>query len=257
MSLKLIPGPAAFVLPCLCLALSCSTGAYSQERITRPMVIVDPDDRENVRGNAVVGMAWGVSFEPPRNYTRSLITLCDYMNIWTGVYMTPHSNLRIDSPDLLSVPVVFISTGEEFSLTPAERVNLRKYWRSGGFVVCENAMATNRMSPAERSFNRMVEETLGDGAELKPVPHDHRLYHCFYDFGDGPPKVRQSRGMTKGELLGVWIDGRLTGLYSNMGYIGAWDQAGGNILQLKMGVNMVIFALTADGGMTRGDIHRE
>ncbi len=52
-------------------------------------------------------------------------------------------------------------------------------------------------------------------------------------------------------LEGIWIDGRLAVIYSDKGYSCKWQEYQNNDPQLKMGVNMVIYALTQEGGRAR------
>ena len=50
-------------------------------------------------------------------------------------------------------------------------------------------------------------------------------------------------------LEGVWLDNRLVAVYSGKGYALKWRSLSNNEPQLKMGVNMVVFALIQEGGI--------
>jgi hypothetical protein len=50
-------------------------------------------------------------------------------------------------------------------------------------------------------------------------------------------------------LEGIWIKNRLVAIYSDKGYSVSWERDYDNIPQLKMGVNIIVFALTQTGGM--------
>ena len=50
-------------------------------------------------------------------------------------------------------------------------------------------------------------------------------------------------------LEGIWIGGRLAVVFSNKGYTVNWNEISGNDAQLKMGVNLMVFALTQPGGI--------
>ena len=52
-------------------------------------------------------------------------------------------------------------------------------------------------------------------------------------------------------LEGIWLDGRLAVIYSNKGYVLKWCEFENNEPQLKMGVNMVIYALIHEGGIAQ------
>ncbi|MCE5251874.1 hypothetical protein LLG96_16830, partial [bacterium] len=51
-------------------------------------------------------------------------------------------------------------------------------------------------------------------------------------------------------LEGVWLGERLVAIYSDKGYAIKWKDLSNNEPQLKMGVNMVVFALTQVGGIS-------
>ena len=50
---------------------------------------------------------------------------------------------------------------------------------------------------------------------------------------------------------GVWLEDRLVAIYSNKGYAKKWAATSNNEPQLKMGVNMVVLALTQEGSIAQ------
>ena len=52
-------------------------------------------------------------------------------------------------------------------------------------------------------------------------------------------------------LEGIGIDNRLVAIYSDKGYGNKWRYLSNNEPQLKMGVNIVVFALTQHGGIAQ------
>ena len=57
-----------------------------------------------------------------------------------------------------------------------------------------------------------------------------------------------------GFLEGVFVDGRLVAVYSDMGYGSIWQDEFENEPQLRMGVNLVVFALTQEGSIAQQQI---
>ena len=222
-----------------------------QTQFPKATVIIDPADKQKIMGNTTIAMAWGRQIIPPKNYHRALINLTNAMNTWTEVYTTGYNHLNLASELLLDVPFIIITTGDDFVLTHFERKRVKEYFENGGFLFCDNALATSRNSPAEKSFRRMIRETLGEKAEIKPLPDEHDIFHCFFDFEDGAPVMFSGRLINSVPFDGVWYNDRLVAVYSNRGYIKRWNDTKGNILQLKMGVNMVIFALTRDDSIAK------
>ncbi len=100
---------------------------------------------------------------------------------------------------------------------------------------------------------------------MAPVPNDHRLYHCFFDF-DGPPQgtdiwniIALSRPSTCGSgpnpahvtlpddnfyLEGFWLNGDLVAVFSGKGYMIKWNDDVNNEPQLRFAVNVMVYALT-------------
>jgi hypothetical protein len=105
----------------------------------------------------------------------------------------------------------------------------------------------------------MLELSLGSDAKFLPIPNDHPLYHCFFDFDKAPRGSELDETIDEGKLRagwepvfyleGIWIKNRLVAIYSDKGYSISWERDYDNDAQLKMGVNMIVFALTQKGGM--------
>ena len=228
------------------------TGQY------KGLVIQDPYDRRNIRGFVYIGILWGTMLEP--DYTRGLIHLSDALNKYTRIRSKVDRHLFLDSRRLFDTPFVYLCVKDRFELTEIEAKNFGDYLRNGGFAVLDNAKPQVEMSPGEASLRRMIRQSLGNDGVLMPIPRDHPLYHCFFDF-DVPVLGIESRGYSSsGESLsiyqgpieyleGVWIDNRLVLIYCDKAYGEIWDRDYDNEPQLKMGVNMVVFALTQQGGI--------
>jgi len=218
-------------------------------RVPKATVIIDPQDRQNIKGNTSIALVWGRGMKAPyRNYRNTVINLTRSMNMWTKVHTSGLSNLELASELLLDIPFAIITSEEEFVLTPPERMNVRRYLENGGLLFCDNAIGTAVNSPVEKSFRRLIEDALGPETVTKPLPPDHPIFHSFFDF-EGVPKIRDGSIIRYGPLVGFWHKERLVAIFSNMGYTVKWSESKANILQLKMGVNMIIFALIREGGL--------
>ena len=104
------------------------------------------------------------------------------------------------------------------------------------------------------------------------LPHEHEIYHCYYDFDAGPPT---------GDLFAsvhLWsipchadmapytseinIDNRIVCLFTNQGYQGVWSSWGRKdiwtdaykiydpIRGVQFIINTIVFALTQEGSIT-------
>jgi hypothetical protein len=239
------------------------TGQY------KAMVIQDPNDKQSIKGFVYISTAWGAQLRPPDTLKRSVINLVEAVNRYTNINAKVDTHLFLDSRKIFDTPFVYITTVDAFELTDIERKNFGDYLRKGGFAFVENGTPQYEYGQAEASLRQMLHDALGADAKFQPIPNDHPLYHCFFDF-DGPPQgseVAMASTTTTGAqgasaqnntmsrqvlyLEGIWLDNRLIAVYSDKGYCLKWALNTNNEPQLKMGVNAVVFALTQAGGISQ------
>ncbi|HDY89931.1 MAG TPA: DUF4159 domain-containing protein [bacterium] len=193
------------------------------------------------------------------------------VNSYTNIRSKVDKHLFVDSRKLFDTPFVYLCMDEGFELTEIEARNFGEYLRKGGFAVLDNGKPQDEFSSAEASLRRMLRDSLGKDAKFLPIPNNHPVYHCFFDFDDGPPQgaeiaisvVSTITVYTFGNfnnftmskqvfyLEGITIDDRLVAIYSDKGYGKKWADTVKNEPQLKMGVNMVVFALTQEGSIAQ------
>jgi hypothetical protein len=222
-------------------------------------IVIDPRNKKNITGNLQIALAWGELLRPPLDLQRGVIHLKDAMNRYTKVNTILDKHLLLGSNQLLRMPFVFVTSKEMFTLSETEKENLKKYFDMGGFMVLDNAEPLGESSRGGASLKQMIRDTIPN-ARFQPIPDNHPVYHCFFDFNDGPPNGaeiglfgREGRKIMSKQRLyleGVWHNGRLAAIYSDKGYIIKWNDTSNNEPQLRIGVNMIIYALTHEGGMT-------
>ncbi len=251
------------------------TGQY------KALVIQDPSDKKKIKGFVYIATAWGAELKPPDHLKRAVIALVEAVKRYTNINAKTDTHLYLDSPKLFETPFVYITTDSDFELTEIERKNFGEYLRSGGFAVLDNALPEFEYGMGEASLRQMLKDSLGADAKFLPIPNDHPLYHCFFDFDDGPPQGSEVQRVhdlypntaafrknwngivivpgTVIFLEGIWINNRLVAIYSDKGYAHKWSNnptlgpevQQQNEPQLKMGVNMVVFALTQSGSIAQ------
>ncbi len=233
----------------------------------KAMVIQDPNDKQSIKGFIYIATLWGAQLEP--SYKRAVIHLSDAVNRYTSIRSKVDKHLFADSRKLFETPFVFLCVDGQFELTDIEANNLGEYLRKGGFLVLDNGTPENEFGAAEASLRQMLRDALGNDAKLLPIPNSHPLYHCFFDFDDGPPQgsevdfsnvasegfeARYNRTTLSKQVFyleGIWLEDRLVAIYSNKGYAKKWAANSNNEPQLKMGVNMVVLALTQEGSIAQ------
>ena len=113
---------------------------------------------------------------------------------------------RITDPEFLKYPIAYISGHGNIYFSPQEVKILRRYLISGGFLYADDDFG---MDP---SFRREMKKVF---PELKFVelPFSHPIYHIYYQFDHGLPKVHEHYGgPPKG--FGLIYQGRLVCFYS-------------------------------------------
>ena len=256
--------------------------ALSEERTNekkiRGRAIQDPVNKQEVNGFINIPTVWGEQLKVSDRLGRVTIGLVEAIKKYTDIRANVDSHLYLSSPHLTQYPFVYIATDQAFELTKAERNNFENYLRNGGFALLESLrtdyidpvpIMTNDYSQAEASLKQMVKDTLKEDARFLPIPVSHPLYHCFFDFDDGPPEgtevisvITQYLGSAGIEsrlktprsrpyLEGIFLDDRLAVVYSGKGYGIIWKYLTNNEIQQQMGVNFVVYALTQKGGIAQ------
>ena len=121
---------------------------------------------------------------------------------------------------------------------------LREYLESGGFLHADDNYGL------DESFRREMRKVWPE-AELVEVPHDHPIYHVFYEFPGGLPKIHLHDGKPA-QGLGIFHRGRLVVFYSYESDLGdGWEDAEvhdnpAEVREraLRMGLNLFLYALS-------------
>ncbi len=92
--------------------------------------------------------------------------------------------VTITDPDLFRYPFLFATGHGVIKFTAEERERLRRYLAGGGFLFVNDSYGM------ETAFKKEMAELFPE-RELVQLPFDHEIYHCFYDFPNGPPKIHE------------------------------------------------------------------
>jgi hypothetical protein len=146
-------------------------------------------------------------------------------------------------PALRDYPFVYMTGHGNVSFTPAERAALRAYLTGGGFLHADDNYGL------DESFRTEMAEIFPD-AELTEIPPEHPVFHTFYDFPDGLPKIHEHDGQPP-QAFGIFVDGRMVVFYSYESDLGdGWedeavheDPPGTREQALRMGVNLFLWVM--------------
>ena len=152
-------------------------------------------------------------------------------------------SVRALDPSLSDHPYLYMTGHGNVAFTPSERTALRSYLLGGGFLHADDNYGL------DESFRREMAEIFPD-AELTEIPPDHPIFHVFYEFPDGVPKVHEHDGGAP-QAFGIFYEGRLVVFYSFESDLGdGWedesvheDPPETREQALRMGVNLFLYAL--------------
>jgi hypothetical protein len=243
------------------------------------MVIEDPSDKRNIRGYFHFIQAYPVSVVAERGqmneFPSALRNLVERLNDWTDIRADVCRNVPFSSEEIFKVPFIYFDYGAEgytARLTAAEAERLGQYMMCGGLYMAEDGL------PALGSaFDKAARATIEDGLaavgkpkgtawEFQKIPNDHAIYHVYYDFPGGPPtggdvaRHPQEYGLPGPFpwLEGVFMGGRLIAIMSNKAYQDIWSMrtdyqqfVAPQTRSFQMGINIIIFALTQEGSITK------
>jgi hypothetical protein len=162
----------------------------------------------------------------------------------TGIPVaTREVNVTPVDPALSDHPYLYMTGHGNVRFSPAERDALRRYLTAGGFLHADDNYGLNE------SFRREIAEIFPE-SELTEIPADHPVFHIFYDFPDGLPKIHEHDGAAP-QAFGVFHGGRLLVFYSYESDLGdGWEDEGVHDdapavreRALRMGVNIFLYVL--------------
>lgn len=239
------------------------------------LVIRDPrQPKQSIRGFIYIPVdIWGTMLRPADSALASVVSMNEGFAKFTDLTVFADKHLYLESSRLSKYPLLYITASDFFELSPFEREHFSQYLSRGGFVFIE-PMSPGGIMPyyhALVSFKAMIRDAFSGNAEIRTIPVDHPVFHCFYDFHSAPylvPKpgrdvIYPTKLLISDEndiwfapdLKGIWIDGRMVGVFSDNQYGRAWvnysfDSRFDNPF-FRMSVNVIVYALTRDGSSAK------
>ncbi len=114
--------------------------------------------------------------------------------------------LTPSDPNIFYYPILFITGHGNIVFSDEDIRMLRKHLQNGGFLYVDDDYGL------DKAFRREVSRLFPE-KELIPVPFSHPIYHCFYSFPRGVPKIHLHDEKPP-EGLGIFHEGRLVLFYS-------------------------------------------
>lgn len=194
----------------------------------------------NAQSIAVVQYGGGGDWYANPTSLPNLIEFCNE-NLKTSINTKPET-VKPGSIDVFSYPFVHMTGHGNVVFEKEERENLRNYLIGGGFLHIDDNYGMNPY--IRREIKKLFPEY-----ELEELPVNHPIFHNFYDFPDGLPKIHEHDNLPP-QAFGITIDGRLVLLFTYESDLGnGWedqeihnDPESVRLKALKMGANIIKYA---------------
>jgi hypothetical protein len=146
--------------------------------------------------------------------------------------------------DLFSYPFLFMTGHGNIRFTDQEIDRLKNYLTHGGFLFANDSYGL------KDAFFREMKRIFPD-KDLMELPFSHGIYHCYYQFPNGLPKIHK-HDEKPSQGFGMIHEGRLVVFFAYESDIGdGWedpqvhnDPPEKREAALKMGVNIITWALS-------------
>jgi len=177
---------------------------------------------------------WGRSAVP---------NMLDFLKENTNISVGEEVLVSIMDKELFEYPFLFITGHGNVFFNEQETKRLRNYLTCGGFLFVNDSYGL------DGAFRREIKKVFSD-KDLVELPSSHGIYHCFYDFPKGLPKIHQHDGKPP-QGFGIFHEGRLVVFYVYESDISdGWedpevhqDPPDKREAALRMGVNIITWIL--------------
>ena len=175
----------------------------------------------------------------------SIPNMLNYLTKNTSI-KADHNEYRIKltTKELRGHPYLYMTGHGNIRFTDEEIIQLREYLMGGGFLHTDDNYGLNT------SFRREMKRVFPD-RDFVELPHDHAVFHSYFDMPNGLPKIHEHDGKPP-QLFALYNEDRIMVIYSYESDLGdGWedeevhnDPPELRVAALQMGVNIIYFALT-------------
>jgi hypothetical protein len=173
------------------------------------------------------------------------VNLLKFAKQYAGIDADPkYEFTEISSDNFFSYPFLFMTGHGNINFSDYEARRLREYLDNGGFLYADDDYGM------DKAFRREIKKVYPD-ADLVELPFSYGLYHCLFDFPNGPPKTHEHNGKPP-QGFGIIRGGRLVVYYTyesnpSDGWVDPEvhkDPEDKRQEALRFGTNILVWALT-------------
>ena len=175
----------------------------------------------------------------------SIPNLLNFINENTSIAVNLEEvKIKLTDSDLYYYPFLYLTGHGNIRFSEDEVGILREYLKKGGFLHADDNYGM------DKSFRREMKRVFPE-KEWVELSYNHEIFHTFYEFPNGLPKIHEHDGKPA-QGLGLFEGERLIVFYTYETDLGdGWedievhkDPQYLHESALKMGVNIIWFALT-------------
>ena len=175
----------------------------------------------------------------------SIPNLLNFINENTSIAVNLEEvKIKLTDSNLYYYPFLYLTGHGNIRFSEDEVGILREYLKKGGFLHADDNYGM------DKSFRREMKRVFPE-KEWVELSYNHEIFHTFYEFPNGLPKIHEHDGKPA-QALGLFEGERLIVFYTYETDLGdGWedievhkDPQYLHESALKMGVNIIWFALT-------------
>ena len=175
----------------------------------------------------------------------SLTNLAKFCNQNLGTSLDPdYATVDVGSSEIFNYPLVHMTGHGNVVFSPQEVRNLRDYLIGGGFLHIDDNYGLEKY--VRREMKKVFPEL-----EFVELPFSHPIYHQFYQFNNGLPKIHEHDGKPP-QGFGIIWEGRLVCFFTYECDLGdGWedqevhkDSQETRTKALQMGANIVKYVFS-------------
>ncbi|MBT4148767.1 MAG: DUF4159 domain-containing protein [Candidatus Marinimicrobia bacterium] len=175
----------------------------------------------------------------------SIPNLLNFINENTSIAVNLEEvKIKLTDSNLYYYPFLYLTGHGNIRFSEDEVGILREYLKKGGFLHADDNYGM------DKSFRREMKRVFPE-KEWVELSYNHEIFHTFYEFPNGLPKIHEHDGKPA-QALGLFEGERLIVFYTYETDLGdGWedievhkDPQYLHEAALKMGVNIIWFALT-------------
>ena len=175
----------------------------------------------------------------------SLPNLLEYIDSNTPISINPKEiRVKLIDKNINQFPYLYLTGHGNIRFTDEEIISLRSILMNNGFLHADDNYGM------DASFRREIKRVFPN-KNLIPLPNDHPIFHSYFSFPNGLPKVHEHNGEPP-QALALFEKERIIVLYTYESDLGdGWEDPSVHQNEwplreaaLKMGVNIIYYSLT-------------